>query len=292
MAARSHAAVLLVLCSTGGLLIKWIAWPALAVAGMRSAIAAIVLLLVLREWRPRWSWWLGGAARGGAVSMLVFVVAPKLPPAANAIFLVYTAPLYVALLSPWVLHEPIRRGDWLTLLLALLGLGCFCVEQWTFAGWVGNLCALGSGLATAWLVVCLRKATAAPLPILVLANLLVAIAGLPFLEGATLAPVHWGIFRVAGVGQLGVSTVLYGRAIPHVRAIEAIMLPSIEPVLNPLWVWLLVGEVPSGWALVGGTMVVGAVTARGLTLVWHMPREDVRTPRGVTEASTPGRRWY
>jgi drug/metabolite transporter (DMT)-like permease len=52
---------------------------------------------------------------------------------------VYTAPLYVALLSPWVLHEPIRRGDWLTILLAVLGLGCFCVEQLTLEGWVGNL---------------------------------------------------------------------------------------------------------------------------------------------------------
>ena len=59
------------------------------------------------------------------------------------------------------------------------------------------------------------------------------------------------------------------------------MIPSIEPVLNPLWVWLLVGEVPSGWALVGGTIVVGAVTARGLTLVWHRPREDVAPPHAA-----------
>ena len=285
MATRRHAVGLLVLCavlwSTGGLLIKWLPGSAFALAGVRSAIAAVVLLLALREWPGRWSWWLGSGALAGAASMLGFVVATTLTTAANAIFLVYTAPLYVALLSPWVLHEPIRRGDWLTLLLALLGLGCFCVEQVTLAGWVGNLCALGSGLATAWLVVCLRQATAAPLPILVLANLLVAIAGLPFLNVATLAPVHWGILLVAGVGQLGVSTVFYGRAIPHVRAIEAIMIPIIEPVLNPLWVWLLVGEVPSGWALVGGTMVLGAVTARGLTLVWHTPRADVRTPRAA-----------
>src|SRR4030095_3352169 len=112
MTARSHAAVLLVLCavlwSTGGLLIKWIAGPALAVAGMRSAIATLVLLLVLREWRTRWSWWLGSGVLAGAASMLGFVVATKLTTAANAIFLVYTAPLYVALLSPCVLHHPIR----------------------------------------------------------------------------------------------------------------------------------------------------------------------------------------
>src|SRR4029450_9913340 len=188
MAARRYAAILLVLWSTGGLLIKSIAGPALAVAGLRSALAAVVLLCVLREWHARWSWWFVRGPLAGAASMLGFVIATKLTTAANAIFLVYTAPLYVALLSPWVLHEPIRRGDWLTLLLALVGLGCFCREQVTWAGWVGNLCALGSGLATAWLVVCLRKAPAAPLPILVLANLLVAIVGLPFLEGAPLPP--------------------------------------------------------------------------------------------------------
>jgi drug/metabolite transporter (DMT)-like permease len=78
---------------------------------------------------------------------------------------------------------------------------------------------------------------------------------------------------VAGVVQLGVPTMLYGKAIPHVRAMEAMLIPVIEPVLNPVWVWLVVGEVPSGWALLGGTIVVGAVTAHGLALVWHTPRE-------------------
>ena len=293
--ARRHAVALLVLCavlwSTGGLLIKWIAWPALAIAGIRSAIAAVVLLLALREWPSPWSWWLGSGALAGAVSMLGFVIATKLTAAANAIFLVYTAPLYVALLSAWVLREPLRRGDWLTLLLVLLGMGCFCVEQLTLEGWVGNLCALGSGLATAWLVVCLRKhAATSPLTILFLANVLVAVAGIPFMGAATSDPVSWGVVLVAGVVQLGVPTVLYGKAIPHVRAIEAILIPVIEPVLNPLWVLLLVGEVPSGWALLGGAIVVGAVTARGLALMWYTPREHAGLPHAASRgASRDGR---
>jgi drug/metabolite transporter (DMT)-like permease len=287
MAARRYAAVLLVLCavlwSTGGLLIKWMTWPALAVAGMRSAIAAIVLLCVLREWRPRWSWWLGSGALAGAASMLGFVVATRLTTAANAIFLVYTAPLYVALLSPWVLHEPIRRGDWLTLLLAMLGLGCFCFEQLTFAGWMGNGCALGSGLATAWLVVCLRKhAATSPLSILVLANVLVAVVGVPWMFAAMPDPVSGGLLLIAGVGQLGLPLVLYSKAIPHVRAIEAVLIPVLEPVLNPIWVLLFIGEVPSGWALLGGVMVLGAVTARGLAMMWPTPRERAGMPRSVT----------
>src|SRR5262245_33063257 len=242
MAARHHAVCLLVLCavlwSTGGLLIKWIAWPALAVAGMRSGIAAVVLLLALREWHGPWSWWHVSGALAGAASMLGFVVATRLTTAANAIFLVYTAPLYVALLSAWVLREPLRRADWLTLLLALLGMGCFCGEQLTAEGWVGNLCALGSGLALAWLVVCLRKhAATSPLTILWLANVLVALVGVPFLGAAPPDPGSWGLLLVAGVVQLGVPTILYGKAIPHVRAIEAMLIPVIEPVLNPVWVW-------------------------------------------------------
>lgn len=286
MTERRHAVVLLVLSavlwSTGGLLIKWIAWPALAVAGMRSAIAAAVLLLVLREWRCRWSWLYVSGGLAGAASMVGFVVATKLTSAANAIFLVYTAPLYVALLSVWVLREPIRGVDWLTILLVLLGMGCFCVEQLSSQGWTGNLCALGSGLALAWLVVCLRKqAAVSPLTTLLLANVLVAVAGVPYMFAAMPDLASWGALLFAGVVQLGVPTVLYCKAIPHVRAIEAALIPVIEPVLNPFWVFLLVGEVPSGWALFGGAIDLGAVTMRGLALVWHTTGERVGMPRSA-----------
>ena len=194
----------------GGLLVKWIPWPACALARVRSAIAAAVLLL------------------------------------------------------------------------ALVGLGCFCGEQLTLEGWVGNGCALGSGLATAWLVVCLRKhAATSPLTILWLANVLVAVVGVPFLGAAPPDPGSWGVLLVAGVIQLGGPTVLYGKAIPHVRAIETMLIPVIEPVLNPLWVWLVVGEVPSGWALLGGTIIVGAVTGHGLALVWPTPREREERPHAA-----------
>src|SRR5262249_38720958 len=90
MATRRDAVVLLVLCavlwSTGGILINGLPGPAFAIAGVRSAIAAVVLLLALREWPGRWSWWLGSGALAGAASMLGFVVATKLTTAANAIF--------------------------------------------------------------------------------------------------------------------------------------------------------------------------------------------------------------
>jgi drug/metabolite transporter (DMT)-like permease len=77
--------------------------------------------------------------------------------------------------------------------------------------------------------------------------------------------------------------VLYSKAIPHVRAIEAVLIPILEPVLNPIWVLVFVGEVPSGWALLGGVIVLGAVMARGLAMVWPTPREHEGMPRRVTE---------
>ena len=149
MSERSKAAMLLVLCavlfSTGGLLIKGIALPALAIAGLRSAIAAAFLLLVIQPPRFHWSWLHIGGGLACAASMVGFVVATKLTTAANAIFLVYTAPLYVALLSAWFLQEPIRRFDWLTIGLALIGMACFCFERSPVMG--------GWGISVPWAVV-------------------------------------------------------------------------------------------------------------------------------------------
>jgi len=148
MCARQKAVGLLILTgvlwSTGGLLIKWVEWNAPAIAGMRSAIAAVFLFAVLG--RPRFTW--SGAQIGGGVayaaSALCFVAATRLTTAANAILLVYTAPVYVALLSTWFLREKVTGLDWLTVLLVLGGMGLFFLDRLTLAGWWGNVCAIGS----------------------------------------------------------------------------------------------------------------------------------------------------
>src|SRR5262249_56241345 len=115
MATRRHAVGLLVLCavlwSTGGLLITWLPGPAFAIAGVRSALAAAVLLLALREWPGRWSWWLGSGALAGAPSMLGFFFASKLTTAPNATFFVYSAPLFVGPLWPLGLPRPAPPAD-------------------------------------------------------------------------------------------------------------------------------------------------------------------------------------
>jgi drug/metabolite transporter (DMT)-like permease len=266
---RKKAIILLVLTavlwSTGGVLIKWIALPALAIAGMRSAIGTVFLLAVLGRLRFTWS----GAQLGGAVaytaSVLCFVTATKLTTAANAILLVYTAPVYVALLSAWFLQEKVTHLDWLTIFLVLGGMGVFFLDRLTMAGWWGNICGIASGFATAWVVLCLRKQKdTAPLETVLLGNIMAAGIGLPFMFH-TLPDVSSGIaLLLSGTLQIGLAFVLYVQAIKHVSAIEATLIPVIEPILNPLWVLLLVGETPGWWAIIGGVIVIVSITARGL----------------------------
>lgn len=271
MSPRHHAMALLlgtaVLWSTGGVLIKWMTLSPMAIAGFRSAIAAVFLLLVLRHPHYTWSWTQVSGALALAASMLGFVAATKWTTAANAIVLVYTAPVYVALLSAWLLKEPIRARDWYTILCVLIGMACFVFERLSSTGWWGNLCAVGSGLATAWLVLCLRKQRAAsPLETMLLGNAIAACAGLPWMFEVMPDALSWGALAFAGVVQIGISSVLYCRAVKHVQAIEAALIPVIEPLLNPLWVLLAVGEMPSAWALLGGGIVLGAITVRGLSM--------------------------
>lgn len=270
-----------VLWSTGGVLIKWVTWHTMAIAGMRSAIAAAFLWAVLR--RPQFTW--SGLQLGGAVaytaSVLGFVVATKLTTAANAIVLVYTAPIYVALWSPWFLQERITRLDWLTLGLVIGGMGLFFLDHLTIAGWWGNVCAIGSGMATAWVILCLRKQHGtSTLETVLLGNLITALIGAPFMFHALPDLTSWAALMLAGIGQIGFAFILYLRAIKSVSALEASLIPVIEPLLNPLWVLLLIGEVPGRWAILGGAVVILAVTVRGLLATTHTPAE-LATPGGA-----------
>jgi drug/metabolite transporter (DMT)-like permease len=281
---RNAVALLLltaVLWSTGGVLIKWIDWHPLAIASVRSLIAA-ALLIAVRGW-PRFSW--SGVQIGGALayagSVCGFVAATKLTTAANAILLVYTAPIYVALLSAWFLQEKVTRRDWLIVALVMGGMGLFFLDQLTMAGWWGNVCAMAGGVAMAWLVLCLcRQKEAASLNTVLLGNLLTAVIGLPFVFG-TLPPLSsWLALVFAGTVQIALAFLLYTWAIKTVSALDAVLIPVIEPLLNPLWVLLVLGERPGPWAILGGAVVVGAITVRALMTV---PPESVAPSALPTE---------
>jgi drug/metabolite transporter (DMT)-like permease len=262
--------LLAALCwSLGGVLIKSIDWPPMAIAGGRSAIAIPMILLCIG--RPRFSFSRAqiGGALGYAGTVVLFVFATRMTTAANAIFLQYTAPVYVALIGRWYLGERASRVDWLVIAVALAGIALFFLDRLTVAGLWGNILALGSGLAFALVALFLRKEKAgSPVASIVLGNVIVALAGAPFIFQAPSLGED-GLWRLILLGavQLGLPYVFYATAIKHVSALEATLIPLLEPVLNPLWVMLALGERPGPWAIVGGLLVLSAVLGRGVMMM-------------------------
>ncbi|MBL8260472.1 MAG: DMT family transporter [Candidatus Competibacteraceae bacterium] len=254
------------LWSLGGLLIKWVDWNALAIAGMRSLIGAAVIGLIFRkELRFTGSFEQIGAAVAYAGTVVLFVVANKLTTAANAILLQYTAPVYVALFSPWFLGEQAQRRDWLSLAVILVGMLLFFGDELSFRGYLGNGVALVSGFCFAWLTLFLRRhREESSISALVLGNLLAGAIGLPFMFQSVPDAGGWVGLLLLGVVQLGLPYVMYSLALRQVRAIEGILIPMIEPALNPVWVFLLLGETPGPLALVGGAIILGAVMFRAM----------------------------
>jgi drug/metabolite transporter, DME family len=268
-----------VLFSSGGALIKSTSLTAWQVASFRSAIAAVAILCMLRGARrmPDRPTWLVGAIY--AATMVLFVIANKLTTAANAIYLQGTAPLYILLVAPLVLREPVRRADLVFMGALALGLGAFFMGQEAATGTapnpaLGNLAALASGITWAGTVMGLRwlgrrtNDGRATQPSLVAGNLIAAGAALPLaLPVSAFTATDLAILLFLGVFQIGLAYVCLSSGISGVPALEASLLLLLEPVLNPVWAWLVHAETPTGWALLGGAVIMLATTVR---TVWDV----------------------
>ncbi len=254
------------LWSTGGFFIKWVEWNPMAISGGRSAISALVIAIAFRhDLKLTWSPLQLAGAFAYALTVTFFVIANKMTTAANAILLQYTAPIHVALLSTWLLQEHPTRRDWLTIFAVLGGMLLFFFEKMSPGNLIGNLCALFTGLTFALFIVLLRKQRdASPAGSVFLGNVLTALAGLPFMFDSLPSPAGWAGLIFLGVFQLGLAYVLYTLAISHVTAMEAVLITLIEPILNPFWVFVLMGEIPAWTSLAGGLVIIGSVTARQL----------------------------
>lgn len=245
------------------MLIKSINAHPLAIAGVRSAIASVVFLIILGKPRMNWTRVQMGAAASYAGTVIFFVIATKATTAANAIFLQYTAPIYVALLSSRLLKEKTKVLDWVTVLIVLGGMVLFFLDNLSTTGIMGNIFGIISGICFALQIIFLRmQKDGSPWESVFLGNIITAIIGLPFLTTAWPNAFDWVELLILGVVQLGLPYILYTIAIKHTTALEAILIPVIEPILNPLWVLLFLGEKPGSWSLIGGFIVLMAITIR------------------------------
>lgn len=299
LAPRLQVLAAAALFSTGGVAIKGLGLGAWQVASLRSGIAAVALAVMLpaglralrRHGLPLG---LAGVGLAYAATLLLFVLGNKLTTSANTIFLQSTAPLYVLLLAPWLLAEPVRRRDVAYMGLLALGLGLFFVGQRQPDAlapdpFTGNLLAVGSGVTWALTLIGLRRlgrgggtsavgrrgeeGVAADAPpdwgaaAVFLGNLFAFAIGLPFAlaDPAPLAgagAVDWAVLAYLGAIQIGLAYVLLTRAFRRVEALEASLLLLVEPVLNPIWTWLALGEEPGGWALAGGAVILAATAGK------------------------------
>jgi drug/metabolite transporter (DMT)-like permease len=284
--ARWQLATAAALFSTGGAAIKAADFTGWQTAGLRSGIAAVAILLIAPAARRGWT---GRAVLVGfayAACLTLFVLANRLTTAANTIYLQSTAPLYLLVLSPWLLKEPIRRQDLRFMAAVALGLALFFVSEEPPVASApdpmrGNLLALISGFCWAITVCGLRwlgsgngrrgSAMAAVVSGNITAFLVAVPMGLP-LGSHTVT--DWSVVIYLGVFQIAVAYVLVTSGLTHIPALEASLILLIEPVLNPVWAWLFQGERPGPWAVLGGAIILGATALKG----WL----DARSQRLVT----------
>ena len=263
-----------VLFSTGGAAIKWTTLTAWQVAGLRSLIAAIALLILLPDARRHWSRrnWLVGVVY--AMTLVLFVTANKLTTAANAIFLQAAAPLYILLGAPWLLREHIKREDVPFMLAVGAGMAAFFVGSGAPVASApnppaGNVAAAASGVTYALTMMGLRAVARADpratLNTVLSGNIVAAMMclpmGLPITGAVTF---DWVVLVWLGVFQIGLAYLCLSAGVRHVTALEASLLLLAEPVLNPVWAWLAHGEQPGPWPLAGGALIVAATTVRAV----------------------------
>jgi len=224
------------------------------------------------EWSPQ----VGLAGMVYAATLTLFVLSTKLTTSANAIFLQSTAPLYLLLLGPLVLGEHFKRRDLVYLLAVALGLvSCFVGQP---AASVtapdpvrGNLLGVVCSITWALTLVALRyverdhSRPGLGMSAVAFGNLFAAIAALPFAWPLPAASVgEWATIVYLGVCQIGLAYVCLTVAIRHLPALEVSLLLLIEPVLNPVWTWILRGEQPGTWTIVGGGIILTATALRSL----------------------------
>lgn len=267
-----------ILWSTGGVAIKAVDAGPLVISFYRSAIAAVVLFALIRPGVVRWSFGFIVAVISYAACLTTFVVATRWTTAANAIFLQYMGVIWVMVLAPLVLREPLRRRDAIPVAVAFAGMALFFVEKFDARGMAGNLFALLSSVFFGLLVVSLRAERDASAEAAVTwGNVLVAAALLPFVAGELRIDFHSSILLIfLGVFQIGLAYACFVRGLRYVSATQASLTGMLEPVMNPVWVLLFLGERPSPLGLLGGAIVLGAVTAR--TLLSGPPRPHVPPP--------------
>lgn len=260
------------LWSTGGLFIKLTTLNAVHVNLGRALFAAITvgIFIAIRK-ELRFDWFIVFISIFYAGTLTAFVYANKNTTAANAIFLQYTAPIYILIFAPLILKEKFRATDLMTVIVCLIGMSLFFLEapnaQNNLATniFAGNIAGLFSGVCLGLYLIFLRHPRALkfnPSLSVFYGNIIIVLFMLPFILNNPQTPTANDILAISflGIFQIGLAYLLftYGLA-KGVRSLDASIIGFVEPLLNPVWVFLFIHETPSKWAIFGGMIIISAV---------------------------------
>ena len=258
------------LWSTGGLFIKLTTLDAYQVTFFRSLFAAVTVLVLTRKSGLKIDAFGIFTSVIYALLLFLFVWATKKTTAANAIFLQYTAPIYILVLAPFVIGERFHIRDLVTVVIVLAGMSLFFVGQLRLEDYQGNIAALGSGVLLGLYIMLLRHPRADgfnPVIAVIYGNFLLALVNSPTGMSAipTMRPTDWFAVAFLGIFQIGISYILFVKGVRGgTRPLDASLIGFIEPLVNPVWVFVFVGERPSQWALLGGAIIIAAIGAHSI----------------------------
>ena len=265
---RNFAVLLLILTgiiwSTGGFIIKLIPWSPLAIAGIRSGVAFIVLYFYDMPKSISFSNYTILGSCFYTMMVICFVIANKMTSSGNVILIQYAAPIYVALFSFYFLQEKSSKIDWGAIVIIFFGLVFFFYDEISMNEYHGKVLALLSGVGFAGLTICMRKQkNRNPLHSVLIGNIFTFIACSPFYFNGIINKVdYWSLIFFLGLFQLGVSYIIYSIAIRYVTALDAIIYPVIEPIFNPVLAYFIIGETMPINSIIGGIFVLAGVTGR------------------------------
>jgi len=264
-----------ILWSFGGLCIKLIPWGAMSIIGLRAVLAAIVFVIYRRSVKINFTPGNILAAICLSGTTILYVFANKLTTAAAAILLQYTAPIFIILMHLVFYRKKPKISEAAAVCVTIAGMLLFFAGNLKAGGMIGNICAIASGLSFAGVFVCNKRPDTDPEQSLFLGFLINCVIGLPFAFFETTAdPKAWAVLVFLGVVQVGLAYLVFSIGIKRTPALLACLITALEPVLNPLWVALFIGEEPGAFAIAGGALIIITVVCYNVWVEKHPVKDS------------------
>ena len=257
-----------ILWSSGGLFIKLVTLTPMQISFFRCLIAALTFAIIFKQKILQYNKLSIVNSFFYAGVLIFYVIAMKTTTAANAIFLQSTAPIYVLIFEPIINKTKYERSNIITIAVCFFGMILFFLGDLTPGQLEGNFFALMAGILFAAFFLGMKKNDKKyQQSSIFLGNIIVALISLPFIFTIDEFAISdlWMV-SFLGVFQIAIAYAFFSYGLKRVYAVEASIISMTEPVLTPLWVFIGYGEVPATTALMGGIIILTAISVRTIQM--------------------------